>query len=217
MLQDNVVLKKVKVSELITLAMSYFNNPLSYEEVVELAHLEELKNMYVEKLSGGQKRRVNFGMTILSNSDLIVLDEPTASMDTFHRAQLWQTVKELRSRGKTFMITTHNLDELEDRATYALVLDKGQFIYQGYIHDLKSKLNMSYMSFFSDKDWSVYKKAPGVKQFYQYQNEVKLATNQVPDFLLSAKANLKDMDQLEIKRQSLEQLVNHLYQEEETK
>src|SRR5690625_1201763 len=111
MLQDNIILHRIKVRELLDLARSYYADPISNSELLSLINIESIKDKLLTDLSGGQKRKVNFALTLAGNPDLIFLDEPTANMDAQSRKELWQIISNLKNQGKTIIVTSHYLEE----------------------------------------------------------------------------------------------------------
>src|SRR5206468_3941385 len=85
-------------------------------EVVELIGLREKRDDRVRRLSGGQRRRLDLGLALVGDPELIFLDEPTTGFDPRARRQAWETIRTLRGLGKTILLTTHYLDEAERRA-----------------------------------------------------------------------------------------------------
>lgn len=90
MSQNSVRLDRVKVKEAVNLARSFYQNPLSFEKLVELAGIETLLDKFTDKLSGGQLKRVSFAIVMAGNPKLVFLDEPTAGMDVDARNEFWQ-------------------------------------------------------------------------------------------------------------------------------
>ena len=87
MLQSNLTLNRVKVSEVLKLARSYYDKPLAYSELLRLSALTEKENALMTELSGGKKRRLSFALALAGDPDLIFLDEPTNGMDSGRRRE----------------------------------------------------------------------------------------------------------------------------------
>ena len=103
MLQEVSVIDSITVEEAIELFRSYYTNPIEKETLLQLSNLESERKQRCEKLSGGQKRRLNFALALAGNPDLLFLDEPTVGMDITSRRTFWETIRKLASEGKTII------------------------------------------------------------------------------------------------------------------
>jgi len=99
--------------------------------VVALVGLQEKAGARVKSLSGGQKRRLDLGIALVGDPDLVFLDEPTTGFDPAARRAAWEMIRSLRSLGKTILLTTHYLDEAEQLADRVAVLREGQIVREG--------------------------------------------------------------------------------------
>jgi ABC-2 type transport system ATP-binding protein len=122
MLQAGGVLRDLTVRELVSMMAALFPSPLDVDETLELAQLGPLAERRTERLSGGGSQRVRFAIAIVSDPDLLVLDEPTVGMDVEARRTFWTTVRELSQRGKTFLFATHYLEEADAYADRAVLI-----------------------------------------------------------------------------------------------
>ena len=89
MMQENISLDRITVKEIIKLTRTYYRNPMSYQAILDLSELQNYTNHPMDKLSGGQKRKLQFALTLAGNPDLIFLDEPTVGMDAESRTKFW--------------------------------------------------------------------------------------------------------------------------------
>jgi ABC-2 type transport system ATP-binding protein len=121
----------ITVAEHLQLFAGYFEQPRSVDEVVELIGLQEKRDARVRRLSGGQRRRLDLGLALVGDPELIFLDEPTTGFDPHARRQAWETLRSLRSLGKTIVLTTHYLDEAERLADRVAVLRRGEIVAVG--------------------------------------------------------------------------------------
>lgn len=127
--QENVVQRKMKVKELIAFQKSLYDKSLSDQEIKSLlAFSDDQYNQFAEKLSGGQKRLLQFVLILIGQPELIFLDEPTAGMDTSTRQYFWQVIDRLKADGKTIIYSSHYIEEVEHTADRILVLHQGQLI-----------------------------------------------------------------------------------------
>jgi ABC-2 type transport system ATP-binding protein len=139
MLQVGRVPETLRVAEHIDLFSSYYPNPLPISETLAIAGLEDLRYRKFGDLSGGQKQRVLFALAICGNPDLLFLDEPTVGLDVEARHLLWQEIRNLLSRGKTVVLTTHYLEEADALADRVAVINKGSIIAEGTPAEIKSR------------------------------------------------------------------------------
>ena len=152
MLQEVSLMDGLKVKEIIQLFRSYYPNPLSMEELVQLTGLEEKElNKRTEKLSGGQKRRVGFALALAGNPDLLFFDEPTVGMDITARQLFWDTVKELVATGKTIIFSTHYLQEADDISDRIILYHEGKIIADAEPNLIKKQLTKQSVSFVSER------------------------------------------------------------------
>ena len=106
-------------------------HPRDVDEVVELVGLGEKRDARVKTLSGGQKRRLDLGVALVGNPELVFLDEPTTGFDPAARRAAWELIRSLRSLGTTILLTTHYLDEAQQLADRVAVLRDGVIVRQG--------------------------------------------------------------------------------------
>ena len=110
--------------------------------VIEKVGLSEEINRKVGKYSGGMKRRVSIAMALVQDPKIVFLDEPTVGMDPQSRRAIWDFVSELRSKGKTILLTTHYMEEAEALCEQVVVIYHGKLIELGSPHDLNSKYSV---------------------------------------------------------------------------
>jgi ABC-2 type transport system ATP-binding protein len=101
------------------------------EALIKRFDLEEHRNVKFQKLSGGLKRRAMLGRALVHTPDLLILDEPTAGVDVEQRRDLWAYLKELNEGGKTIILTSHYLEEIQYLCNDIAVINKGTIVWQG--------------------------------------------------------------------------------------
>ena len=116
------------VREVHRMFAGYFARPRDIDEVIALVGLEEKSGARVKTLSGGQKRRLDLGIALVGDPELIFLDEPTTGFDPSARRSAWELVRSLRALGKTILLTTHYLDEAQQLADRVGVLREGRIV-----------------------------------------------------------------------------------------
>ncbi|MFW5988484.1 MAG: ABC transporter ATP-binding protein [bacterium] len=138
-LQSPALFDKLTVKELVSLFASFYQNPFSIEESIKMVELKSKEADYVESLSGGQKHRLAVALAIVSNGEIIFLDEPTTGLDPQSRRNLWDVIKKLKKLGKTIFMTTHYMDEAEKLCDELIIIDQGKVITQGSPAELIEK------------------------------------------------------------------------------
>jgi ABC-2 type transport system ATP-binding protein len=119
------------VVEVLRMHASYYPSPRDVDETVELVGLDEKRDARVKTLSGGQQRRLDVGLGIIGDPELLFLDEPTTGFDPSARRQAWDVVERLRTLGKTVLLTTHYMEEAQALADRLLVIAAGRIIAEG--------------------------------------------------------------------------------------
>jgi ABC-2 type transport system ATP-binding protein len=130
-LQSSSLYPNLTVQESLALFGGYYSRPRDIGEVVELVGLTEKADARVRTLSGGQKRRLDLGLALVGDPELIFLDEPTTGFDPSARRTAWETIRGLRGLGKTILLTTHYLDEAAQLADRVAVLREGRIVTLG--------------------------------------------------------------------------------------
>jgi len=130
-LQSSSLYPNLTVRESVYTFGGYYERPRDVDEVVTLVGLAEKADARVRTLSGGQKRRLDLGLALVGDPELIFLDEPTTGFDPGARRNAWETIRNLRSLGKTILLTTHYLDEAEQLADRVAVLRAGEIVREG--------------------------------------------------------------------------------------
>lgn len=133
--QDNLDLQ-LTVTENLYVYGRYFGLPGKFirskiDELLEFAQLEEKRNVKVDALSGGMKRRLTIARALVSEPDILILDEPTTGLDPQARHILWDRLFRLKEDGITLLITTHYMDEAEQLCDRLMVMDKGSIMAEG--------------------------------------------------------------------------------------
>jgi ABC-2 type transport system ATP-binding protein len=130
-LQQSQLWSNLTVAETHRMFAGYYEHPRNVDEVIALVGLAEKRDARIKTLSGGQKRRLDLGVALVGDPDLVFLDEPTTGFDPAARRAAWEMIRSLRSLGKTILLTTHYLDEAEQLADRLAVLREGVIIREG--------------------------------------------------------------------------------------
>ena len=127
-LQSSAVYPSLSVLEMLELFAGYYPAPRDPDEVIELVGLEEKRDVRVRTLSGGQLRRLDLGLALVGDPELVFLDEPTTGFDPAASRQAWETIRGLRALGKTVLLTTHYMEEAQTLADRVAILRAGRIV-----------------------------------------------------------------------------------------
>jgi len=130
-LQETQLAEKVTVVETLRLFRSFYNRGHSVDEVIQTVALEEKRDARVGKLSGGQKQRLAVACALVSDPELLFLDEPTTGLDPQARLSLWDVVDRFREGGGTVLLTTHYMEEATRLCDRVAIMDHGKIIALG--------------------------------------------------------------------------------------
>ena len=188
------------VREVHQMFAGYYDHPRDIDEVIELVGLGEKSGSRVKTLSGGQKRRLDLGVALVGDPELVFLDEPTTGFDPAARRAAWEMIRSLRSLGKTVLLTTHYLDEAEQLADRVAVLRDGVIVKLGTPRELTT----------ADLEVEIRYRSGG--------EDVVLRTTEptrvLNELTGNALARGEELDSLEVRRPTLEQVYLDLVDEE---
>jgi ABC-2 type transport system ATP-binding protein len=139
MLQIGGVPETLTVAEHVRLFSAYYPHPLPCDETIAMAGLGGLERRLYGRLSGGQRQRVAFALAICGDPDLLVLDEPTASLDVESRRAVWTQIRRYVGRGRSVLLATHDLAEAEALADRIVVLFGGRVVAEGSAAEIRSR------------------------------------------------------------------------------
>ncbi|XNY99399.1 ABC transporter ATP-binding protein [Micrococcus luteus] len=135
-LQTGALLQDLTVEQTLHYVAGCHRRPLPVADVIERAGLAHLADRGVNECSGGEQQRLRFGLALLTDPELLVLDEPTAGMDVGARAEFWDAMHAEADRGRTVVFATHYLQEASDFADRIVLLRDGQVHRAGTVHEL---------------------------------------------------------------------------------
>jgi ABC-2 type transport system ATP-binding protein len=199
-LQQSKLWANLTVRETHRIFAGYYERARDVDEVIELVGLSAKRDARVKTLSGGQKRRLDLGIALVGDPDLVFLDEPTTGFDPAARRAAWEMIRSLRSLGKTVLLTTHYLDEAEQLADRVAVMREGVIVRVGTPRELTT----------SDLE---------VEIRYRRDGEEVLVTTSEPTRVLheltaEAIARGEELERLEVRRPTLEDVYLSLTEDE---
>jgi len=200
-LQSSAMYETLTVAESLRLFGGYYERPRPVDEVVELVGLQEKRDDRVRRLSGGQRRRLDLGLALIGDPELIFLDEPTTGFDPRARRQAWDTIRGLRGLGKTILLTTHYLDEAEQLADRVAVLAQGRIVASGTPAELTG----------SEPATEIRYRENG----HEVVVETDEPTRVLHDLTAKALAEQRELEGLQVRRPSLEEVYLSLTEEQD--
>jgi ABC-2 type transport system ATP-binding protein len=197
-LQSSAMYENLTVRESLALFAGYYEKPRPVDEVIGVIGLEEKTGAAVRKLSGGQRRRLDFGLALVGDPELVFLDEPTTGFDPAARRAAWDAIRSLRGLGKTILLTTHYLDEAEQLSDRVAVLRAGQIVATGTPAELT--------------------RTPATEIRYREDGHEVLVRTEEPTRVLAeltarALAQGRELDDLQVRKPSLEEVYLELTDE----
>ena len=137
-MQTAGLLKDITVRETLELTGSLFVHHASVDSVMTRAGITDIGDRRVNKCSGGQQQRLRFAMALLSDPELLILDEPTTGMDVAGRRDFWAAIRQDASRGRTILFATHYLEEADEYADRIVLVRQGRIVADGTAAQIKA-------------------------------------------------------------------------------
>ena len=137
--QDFNAFERLTVKENVELIAKIYNVKPETKQILEELGVWEVRNRQFHKLSGGMRRRVGVCMAVISDPELLFLDEPTTGLDPHARRETWEVIRTLKKLGKTVFLTSHYMDEVGQLSNRAGVIVNGKLIATDTVHDLISQ------------------------------------------------------------------------------
>ena len=190
MLQGGALLPTMTVAQSVALIAAAHKHPLPVAEALERAKCTEIAKQRVSKLSGGQMQRARFAVAVVSNPDLLIMDEPTAAMDVEARRTFWQSMREFTDEGRTVVFATHYLDEADTYADRIVMLSAGSIVADGTPNEVKAVVSGRRIRANIDGEWTEGDEAellslPGVRSVERRGEQVTIVSDE-PDAALRA-------------------------------
>jgi len=199
-LQSSELWPGLTVREIHRIFAGYYQRPRDVEDVIALVGLDEKRDARVKTLSGGQKRRLDLGIALVGDPDLVFLDEPTTGFDPAARRNAWELIRSLRELGKTVLLTTHYLDEAQQLADRVAVLRGGEIVLLGKPSELTGASAKAEIRYRRDGELVIVE-----------TNEPTRALNELTR---AALAEGRELEGLEVRRPTLEDVYLELLDED---
>ncbi|MBX3688457.1 ABC transporter ATP-binding protein [Dokdonella sp.] len=203
MLQDAGLPDTLKVRELLTQTCAAYAHALTLEQCVRMAGLDGLLERRYGKLSGGQRRRVQFALAICGRPRLLFLDEPTVGLDIEARSIMWQTIRTLVADGTAVVLTTHYLEEAEALADSVAVLANGRIVAQGSVAQVRARVAQKRIRCISTLDVAVIAAWPQVRSAARDGVRIEIVTDLAEPVVRALFAADPALHELEVERAGL--------------
>jgi len=210
-LQTAALYPKLTVVEVIERFRSFYPRTRPTEELIAALGLGERRHAQTRELSGGQRQRLAVALALVNDPELIFLDEPTTGLDPAARRSLWDLIRELKTAGRTVLLTTHYMEEAEILCDRLAIMDHGHILEMGTVGELISKrfkqraVHFDSVSALSEADLRA---LPGVSSVKHADGETLLYTSDVATtigaLLSLAEARGVDPQNLGVRRATLE-------------
>lgn len=205
--------KELRVKEVLDLVSAH-HGVTQRDDFVEKLDLGSLLNRPIEKLSGGQKRRVSFLMAFVGGPEIVILDEPTASLDMESKALVYGFMEAYfaPSTQRTLLFSSHSAQEIERLADRIVLLHQGNLVFDGPLRDIYATLQQKQVSFFCDqKEHSFFQSFSQlpypIHNLVWKEGRVSLLTQEADQFVSALVKNGVPFSQLEVERSSLEDII----------
>jgi ABC-2 type transport system ATP-binding protein len=211
-LQSTGVERYLSVAETVKMYSSYYPHPRPVDEILGLVGLEAKRDERVLRLSGGQQRRLDVAIALAGDPDLLFLDEPTTGFDPSARREVWEVIKNLRSLGKTVVLTTHFMDEAQYLADRLAIIANGKIVAEGDPETLAGRDRMLAKVRFSLPDGVVPPTHLGAQMIaaHSYEVNTTLVTKDLFELTSWAMSAGVDLENLRVDRPTLEDVYLEL-------
>ncbi|MFC6181207.1 ABC transporter ATP-binding protein [Lactiplantibacillus daowaiensis] len=210
MLQGDLPIRGVTVKDMLELAAVQYPNALKPTDLLAELELTPLAKRRLNALSGGQLRRVTFALALIGNPDLLFLDEPTVGMDTNAQQAFWQRINALKAQGKTMIITSHYLPEIQAVADRICLLQKGQIAFQGTFQALQQQYQQVEITCQTALPAATFMDLPGVTAVTKTGLQLQISSEAGDATLGALVPFLAQLKQVAVKRESLADIFVHL-------
>ena len=200
-LQHSEMWPNLTVAETLRVFAGYYDAPRDVPETIELVGLQEKRDQRLKTLSGGQKRRLDLGLALIGDPELVFMDEPTTGFDPQARRAAWDMIRGLRSLGKTILLTTHYLDEAQQLADRLAVLRAGEIVTIGTPSELVGGSTTTEIRYRENGELHVL--------------QTEEPTRVVHELAGRALAEGRELQELEVRRATLEDVYLELVREDE--
>jgi ABC-2 type transport system ATP-binding protein len=202
--QETDLPETLRVREIVEFVRAHYPHPEPTGELIARFGLASLERRQAGGLSGGERRRVAVALGFAGDPDLVFLDEPSSGLDVPSRRALWESIRSFVGRGRSILLTTHDLAEAESLATRVVVLDHGRIVIQGTVAEIAARAGLQRIRVRSQP----LPQLPEVEQVSANGRYVLLFTSNADDVVRALVAENADLAELEVTPITLEQALD---------
>jgi ABC-2 type transport system ATP-binding protein len=210
MMQEVALPGVMRPRELLEQVASYYPTPYETDSVLARLSLTSLAKRPYGKLSGGQKRQVQFAMAICGRPELLFLDEPTVGLDVQAREALWKVVRELLHEGCSIVLTTHYLEEAEALADRVAVMARGRLITSGSVNEIRAHVSRKQVSCVTQLAPDIVRSWPEVAQLDMERDRMQISTRTAEALLIRLFREDPQLSDIEVRRAGLAEAFTEL-------
>ncbi|MES1262939.1 MAG: ABC transporter ATP-binding protein [Peristeroidobacter soli] len=213
MMQEVQLAGVMRPRELLEQVASYYPVPYDLDSVIERLSLQKLMKRPYGKLSGGQKRQVQFALALCGRPELLFLDEPTAGLDVQAREALWKVIRELVHEGCSIVLTTHYLEEAEALADRVAVVMRGKLVTSGTVNEIRANESRKLVSCVTRLTADTVRAWPEVAGVDLARERLQISTRSAEAVLVRLLREDPALSDIEVKRAGLAEAFTELTNE----
>jgi len=204
-LQNTELPQFLTVRETLELYRSLYPRRTPLQRLIDICRLEEIESRDNAKISGGQRQRLLLAIALANDPEIVFLDEPTTGLDPQARRHLWEIIGEIKSRGKTVVLTTHYMEEAEILCDRLAIMDHGKIIVMGSPRELLDQhCRGAAITLAGFSDSSILDSL-GIK-WYQIEDSVEIQTDSINETIPLLVSRGIDLSRMTVRSQNIEDL-----------
>jgi ABC-2 type transport system ATP-binding protein len=213
MMQEVALPGVMNSRELLEQVAGYYPLPYDVDAVIERLSLQSIASRRYDKLSGGQKRQVQFALALVGRPEVMFLDEPTVGMDVQAREALWRVIRELLHEGCSIVLTTHYLEEAEALADRVVVMARGKLVTCGTVDEIRANVSRKQVSLISRLAPDVVRAWPEVLSLAMERDRMQITTRSAEPLLQRLFREDPTLSDIEVRRAGLAEAFTELTSE----
>ena len=210
MMQEVMLPPVMTCRELLEQVAGYYPLPYDVDAVIKRLALESIAGRRYDKLSGGQKRQLQFGLALVGRPELMFLDEPTVGMDVQAREALWRVIRDLIHEGCSIVLTTHYLEEAEALANRVVVMARGKVVSTGTVDEIRASVSRKQVSLVSRLSADDVRAWPDVLSVSIERNRLQITTRAAEPLLQRLFREDPQLSDIEVRRAGLAEAFTEL-------
>jgi ABC-2 type transport system ATP-binding protein len=210
MMQEVTLPGVMTCRELLEQVAGYYPTPYDVDSVIQRLSLQPIAERRYEKLSGGQKRQVQFGLALVGRPELLFLDEPTVGLDVQAREALWRVIRELLHEGCSIVLTTHYLEEAEALADRVVVMARGRLVTSGSVDQIRANVTRKQVSLVSSLSPDAVRQWPEVLSLHMERDRMQITTRSAEPLLQRLFRDDPSLSDIEVRRAGLAEAFTEL-------